>query len=190
MTVIEFLSRTDRKIKLVHVDFKDEDSKDRVQFIKTAAKLYKMDLEIVVPTRKIGNEYPDYYKNRELTEAFTKYSPKYVLVASNLEDVVLQYIYNSIKCNPRLLSYRNKNIIRPYINTPQEEFDHWIKNKRVGYFESSKKKPQLGQLEFIKKHMLENCYKINPNLSEQVLEIVNQEFNSFISNRRKDNNEQ
>lgn len=185
MAMTEFLSRTDRKIKLIHVDFKDEDSKERVQFVKTAAKLYKMDIDVIQPIRKIQNEYPDYYKSRELYDILTKYSPRYVLTATNLDDVVLHYLLNAIKCNPKIISYRSKNIIRPYINTPQEEFDHWIQTKKVGYFEEHKSK-KLGQVDFIKKHMLDNCYKINPNIEENILNEVNRDFERFISNRKKE----
>jgi len=182
MAVLEFLSRTDRKIKIVHVDFRDEDSKERVQFIKNAAKLYKMEVEIITSSNRNNNEYFD-NRHRELFEILTKYSPKYVLVANNLNDVVLQYILNSIKCSPKLMQYRSKNIIRPYINTKQDEFDYWIKAKKVGYFEGRSKK--ISQLDFIRKHMIENCYKLNPNLEEQILNEVTREFESFISNRSR-----
>jgi len=81
------------------------------------------------------------------------------------------------------MQYRSKNIIRPYINTKQDEFDYWIKAKKVGYFEGRSKK--ISQLDFIRKHMIENCYKLNPNLEEQILNEVTREFESFISNRSR-----
>lgn len=184
MAVAEFLSRTDRRVKLLHVEFKDEDTKDRTSFIKNAGKIYKMDVDIIKPSQpKKDNEYPDFYRGREIQSACNVYSPYYVIMATVLEDVVVSYILNSIKCNPRLLQYRNKNIIRPYINTLQDELDHWIKTKRVGYFEGTAKKIP-SQLDFVKKHMIDNCYKLNPDLNEQVLAGVNEDFHKFLESRR------
>lgn len=184
MAMLEFLSRTDRKIIILHIDFKDEDSKERVEFIKKAGKLYKIQVEIIKPIAKKENEYPDYYRNKEINRILQTYYPHYVLTAHNLEDAIVEYIINSIKCNPRTIQYRNKNIIRPYINTSQEEFEYWVKSKKVGYFEPIKKKIP-GQCEFVAKHILDNCYKINPNLSEDVLSIIKADFNSFMENRKK-----
>jgi len=187
MAVVEFLSRTDRRIKLLHIDFKDVDSKDRVQFIKNAAKIYKMDVEILKPSApKKDNEYPDHYKNREIYNTFTALNPNYVVMSTNLDDVVLNYVLNAVKCQPKLIQYRSKNIIRPYINTPQDEFDHWIKSKRVGYFEPTVK-PYQSQVEFVRKYMLDNCIKLNPNLVDDVLNGVNEDFNKFMELRRSNN---
>lgn len=186
MAVVEFLSRTNRDITILHVDFKDEDSKDRVNYIKTASRIYKTRIDVVKPlTIKGPNEYPDHYKNREILTACRKYSPKLVIMASTLEDVVIQYLHSAIKCTPKLLPYRTHNIIRPYINTHPDEIEHWIKTKKVGYFEGiSKKIPN--QLDFIHKHVLDNCIKINPDIYEHILNAVNDDFKMFLANRRYD----
>lgn len=179
MVIVDYLSRSNRKINLLHLDFNDESSKDRVSFLKSMAKHLKLDLEIVKGSKTTS----EITRLKELYTLCSTKSPSYVLMANCLDDVVVSYIYNSLRLNPKLMSYRSKNIIRPFINTTQEDLDYWATSKKVGYLEKEVVDRSSNWL--IRRHMLDNCYKINPDLKEQLLVEVNREFESFIKNRTK-----
>ncbi|MCK9428390.1 MAG: hypothetical protein M0R17_00085 [Candidatus Omnitrophica bacterium] len=179
MAVIDFLSRSDRKCTMLHVDFKDDNSKERISFLKRVSKTFNIPL-IVEDASKQNKRYNE-SKFIILNDYFTKYSPNFVITANVLEDVVVNYVMNSINCNPKIIQYRYKNIIRPYINTAQEEIDYWVTNKKVEFFNED---CSVGLTQdFIKKHMLSNCYKLNPKLNDMILNKVNEDFSYFLKNR-------
>jgi tRNA(Ile)-lysidine synthase TilS/MesJ len=184
MVLIDSLSRYDKQITMLHVDFGDAYSKERIQFLKSTAKHLNLGLEIIQAVKNKNIDYgQSYAKNKALYDTFIKYSPSYVITANCLEDVIVHYIYSSIKINPKLLPYRTKNIIRPFINTSQEYFDYWALNKKVEYLKSEEVDKSSYWL--IRKHMLDNCYRINPDLKQDILDEVNREFKEFIINRSK-----
>ena len=184
MVLIDFLSRYDKEITMLHVDFEDDYSKERIKFLKSTAKHLNVELDIIKITKNKNIDYnQSYAKTKVLYDTFVKYSPNYIITANCLEDVIVHYIYSSIKVNPKLLSYRSKNIIRPFINISQDDFDYWAMTKKVEYVKSEDVDKSSYWL--IKKHMLDNCYRINPDLKQNILDEVNREFKEFIFNRSK-----
>ena len=179
MAVVDFISRTNRRVKMLHVDFGLKDSKDRISFIKSTAKAFNVNFEVVKgDNKKSHNEFSRF---SEMMNIFQKNAPNFVVTCQSLDDVVLHYLINCIRCNPKLIQYRHKNIIRPYISTKQEEIDYWITSKKVAFFDDGFN--DMSNTGFIKKYMLENAYKINPTLQEDILKIVEKDFQYFVENR-------
>lgn len=177
MVVVDYLSRSDRNIKMLHVDFDDKQSKDRIAFLKSTAKHLKLDLEIIKGKKSTSESM----RGKELYDIFTSRGPSYVLTAQCLDDVVVNYVYNSLRLNPKLMQYRSKNIIRPFINISQDDLNYWASNKKVAHIENESVDRSSNWL--IRRHMLDNCYKVNPNLNEDILAEINREFGIFMNNR-------
>lgn len=178
MAMVDFLSRTDRNVSMLYVDYKEDNSKDRIDFLKSYSKTYKIPLEVV------KSKLDDFSFLDFINHLYAK-SPKFVIMGNVLEDAVVSYVVNSLKLKPILIQYRQRNIIRPYLTTKQEEIDYWVSNKNVSHLKFNKK--IVNDHDFVRKYMLENSYKVNPNIAENIAIEINREFDRH-SSRRNDRN--
>lgn len=180
VAVLDFISRYNHKIQLLYVDFGD---KDRLAYVKQISKGYKIPIDIKQPSRKRREgEYDEVFKITELNNIYSTYSPKLIITCQDLEDVTINYLYNCFKFNPRILQYKSRNVIRPFLKNNDELIKHWLLSKKLDYYEEPKKQ-YLSQTDLIKKHMLDNVCKINPNIEDNLLKQVEEDFENYMRSR-------
>jgi len=87
-----------------------------------------------------------------------------VLTGHNLDDQVETWIWSCLHGNPRLMPYKNKNILRPLIGCEKKDIVQYARNQGIVWIEDPSNEDESYTRNFIRKNLVPNALKVNPGL--------------------------
>jgi tRNA(Ile)-lysidine synthase len=170
--VLNFLLNTPREIKLAHVHHGTSHSDEAFEFVKNLAT--ELDLELIthrietaVPTRTSKEAYW-----RDCRYRFFHSLPGPVVTCHHLDDQVETWIFTALNGIPRLIPYRNKNVVRPFLLTSREEFREWAEKNHLTWIEDPSNKDTSFARNQIRHNVIPECLKVNPGLRKVIRKKV------------------
>lgn len=91
-----------------------------------------------------------------------------VVTCHHLDDCVETWIFSSLHGNPKLISLRNKNVVRPFLTTRKQEFIDWCMNHDVKWVEDESNKDVNFPRNRIRHNIVPEALKVNPGLHKVV----------------------
>lgn len=99
-----------------------------------------------------------------------------IITAHNLNDVMETWIFTSLHGHPKLMPYRNKNIIRPFLMTPRKEIEDWCIRKNVKWLEDESNKDTKFARNRIRHNVLPELLKIQPGLGTVLTRLMKEKY--------------
>jgi tRNA(Ile)-lysidine synthase len=127
------------KVTLLVIDHLTEFSKLEIAFAKEMSDFYNVD--IVTKSIKVYDESTslEAFWSRKRNAIFQAMD-KPVLTAHHLNDVAEWYFMTCCQGNGRLMSYQNKNVLRPLITTTKKKIRLYAEEHSVRYIDDTSNK--------------------------------------------------
>ena len=103
---------------------------------------------------------------------FHKYKDT-IVTGHNLNDVAEWWMFTSIRVNPKITPYRNKNVIRPFLITEKSDLEKWCDKNSVSYIIDPTNKCDIHARSMIRKNIIPEVLKVNPGFLKTIKKRVN-----------------
>ena len=166
MAALSFLRNSHRDIKVAHFDHGTEHAATAQKFVIEYCKKNKIKYVLGTVTRKrLPTESREEYWRNERYDFFKSLDAP-VVTAHHLDDVAEWWIFSSLHGNPKLMPYRNEEVIRPFLMTPKQELVRWCDYHNVPYVKDPTNKNLAYMRNLIRHRIMPQCLKVNPGLSK------------------------
>lgn len=172
MAVLSFLVAGKKKVTAAYFDHGTEFGSRSFDFVSSYCK----DNNINFVSSKISQKknkdqsWEEYWRDERYKFLHSFSEP--VITAHNLNDQMENWLFTSFHGNPRLIPYKNKNIIRPFLLTLKSEFYSWCKNKNIPFLEDPSNNDILFMRNKIRHDILPEVLKVNPGFSKVIIKKV------------------
>ena len=101
-----------------------------------------------------------------------------VVTGHNLDDVMEWFLFSSLHGQGKIIPYRNKKVIRPFISTPKRELLDWCDRKDVPYLSDPGNKDKKFMRSIIRHDILPNARLVNPGIEKTIKKLVEKSYES------------
>ncbi len=99
-----------------------------------------------------------------------------VITCHHLDDVVETYLFSTIHGKSKLINYRNKNVIRPFLGTKKSDFLKWCMDKEVPFWDDKSNSDVNFSRNRIRHNIIPEVLKINPGIHKVVKKLLDKEL--------------
>lgn len=186
MVISDFLKRGKRKISWVFFDHGTETSKKALEFLREQST--SMDIDLIVGEKdreQGGDESPEEYW-RNMRYEFFHSLPFDIISAHHLDDVVETYVFNMLHGKKGLISYRNRNVYRPFLFTRKSEIESWMSSKGVPFIQDQSNFDIRYMRNRIRQNVIPELLQINPGLHKVVARQLQKQLQeaNFAENKK------
>ena len=95
-----------------------------------------------------------------------------VVTAHHLNDCVETYLWSCMHGDPKVIPYRRRNVVRPFLLTPKEELFSWCIRKNLDWCEDLSNNDDSYIRNYIRKHLVPHAYHVNPGIEKVVKRLI------------------
>lgn len=165
MAVLDFLIRGRKNVTIAYFNHGTSHGEYAEKFLREYSKNNNIDAifgKISSNTKPKDKSLEEWWRDERYR--FFKSLPGKKITCHHLNDVAEWWIFSSLNGNPKIIPYRNGNVIRPFLLTPKSSFIDWCKRKNVPYIVD----PGNTDLKFarsrIRNEIMPQALNINPGL--------------------------
>lgn len=172
MAALSFLNNRKRKVSVAHFDHGTEHGLKAQKFIKEYCRKNKISLQLGSVTRKRSpsESREEYWRNERY--AFFKSLDAPVITAHHINDVAEWWVFSTLHGEPKLIPYRNENVIRPFLLTSKQELTGWCKHHNVPYVKDPSNQNLAYMRNLIRHRIMPQCTKVNPGLTKVLVKKI------------------
>ncbi len=181
MAALDFLNRGRRNISVIHFDHSTDHAKEARSLVENYCNDKKLDLKVYEIKGDIpkGESLEKWWRDKRYEILHSH--DKNVITAHNLNDVGEWWIFTSLRGNPLLTPYRNRNVIRPFLLTPKLHLESWCKRHRVPFVTDPSNLGDRFARSQIRKNILPEALKINPGFLKTMSKKVKIDYEERIN---------
>lgn len=182
VTVITFDHNTGKLDKALEVITKYIESRSHrsIYFSESSASVVSNDsVYSTKRERDPGESIQAYWREQRYNECFFKLNES-VITAHNLDDCVENWFLTAVRGNPKVIPYRNRNVIRPFLLWPKETMRRWCKNKTIPFIDDPSNEDLTHPRARMRHEIIPSLKKINLGLETTISKIVEREFSNEI----------
>jgi len=164
MAVLDFLRAGKKNVTVAYFDHGTEHGAEARRFIEGYCKSNSVDSVIgdLLGEKPKGESWEEWWRNSRYE--FFRSIKQPIITCHHLNDVAEWWVFSALNGTPRLIPYRNGNVIRPFLSTPKASFVDWCDRKGVPYVTD----PGNFNCKFarsrIRNNIMPEALKINPGL--------------------------
>ena len=170
MMIVDFLRRYPKnKFKLLYFNHGTEHGNEAEDFMVSFSKKTNIQLCVGrVSREKHKEESKEEFWRNERYSFFSNYEIP-IITCHHLQDQIETWLFSSFNGNPRLINYRNKNVIRPFLRTSRECIDNWVEKNSVEFIEDPSNSSCDYMRNLIRHKIYPEVLKVNPGISKVIL---------------------
>ena len=133
MAVVDFILRARRSFSILHFDHGTSHSREARKLVESFCVDNKISLEVaeIHGSPPKGESVEKWWRDQRYNVFHCK--DRTVITAHNLNDVAEWWIFTSLRGNSRVMPYRNKNVVRPFLSTKKADLERWCARNSVPY---------------------------------------------------------
>ena len=164
----DFLLNGKRDVMLAFFHHGTSTSSIAEQFVIEFARNRGIHLSIgrIAGERCRGESPEEFWRNERYRFLDTFDQP--VVTGHHLGDAVETWIFNSLHGNPRILPYRRRNVIRPFLVTPKSELRRWAEKRHLTWVEDETNSDTRYMRNLIRHRIVPEALRVNPGLETTV----------------------
>lgn len=172
MAILDFLRKSRKEVVVCYFDHGTKHSHDVLIKLKEYCDNEKIEMICGKSTReKNKNEsLEEYWRN--IRYDFLHSIGHDVITCHHLDDVVETYLFTTFHGKSKLISYRNRNVIRPFLCTRKEDFVKWCERKKVPYWDDKSNKDVRFARNRIRHNIVPEVLKVNPGIHKVVKRLL------------------
>lgn len=175
MSALHFLSQA-KDITVIHFDHGTEHGAVAADFVQNFCRENNLVCEI----EKCKNQKPprdsweDFWR-RERYRFFHRLGMT-IATVHHLNDVAETWLFGSIHGCPKLIPYRNKNVVRPFLLTKKIAFQDRCKRYNVPWVEDSSNKNCRYARNRIRNNIMPQVTKVNPGFLKTIFKKMKEKL--------------
>ena len=168
MAVLSFLMNRQSKPRVAYFNHGTAHSEQTQSFVEEFCKSNSLDLVVGNINRAKGarESSEEYWRNQRY--AFFHGLDLPVVTAHNINDCMETWIFTALHGEPKLIPYRNKNVIRPFRQTSKRDFIAWCQSKNIPWEEDASNKDVTYARNRIRHRIMPEALIINPGLEKVI----------------------
>ena len=183
MFALNFLLAGKRSVTILHFDHGTEHAKEAKDFVLKESKRLGLDFfysDIKTEEKRTGlkrlkGESDEMFWRKARYSFFRNWEDMPTIMGHTLDDQVESWLFSSLRGNPRLIPYRNRTVIRPFLSVSKGEILRWCERKGVEYVLDPSNTSDSYSRSYIRKEIVPRCLRVNPGLyttiSKKVLKL-------------------
>ena len=170
VAVLDFLSKN-HEVDAAFFHHGTDNSDDAFDFVWNFCR----DRDITLTVGYIRNQKPkelsweEHWRNERY--AFLE-NFEYVVTGHHLNDCIETYIWSTMHGTPKVIPDTRKNVHRPFLLNPKQEFIDWCNRKELNWCQDYSNENTDYMRNYIRKHVVEHAYHINPGIEKVVKKLI------------------
>jgi tRNA(Ile)-lysidine synthase len=170
VAVLDFLSKN-HEVDAAFFHHGTDNSDNAFDFVWNFCR----DRDITMTVGYIRNEKPkelsweEHWRNERY--AFLE-NFEYVVTGHHLNDCIETYIWGTMHGTPKVIPDTRKNVHRPFLLNPKQEFIDWCNRKELNWCQDYSNENTDYMRNYIRKHVVEHAYHINPGIEKVVKKLI------------------
>ena len=162
MAAVDFLMRSKRSISLIHFDHGTNHAKDALMLVRKFCKKHDLPLTVkkIEGTPPKGASLEMWWRDQRYDFLHSLDTP--VITVHNLNDVAEWWIFTSLRGNPKLTPYRNKNVFRPFLLTKKSTLELWCERNCVPFVTDPSNSGDRFSRSLIRKNIVPEALRVHP----------------------------
>ena len=99
-----------------------------------------------------------------------------IITCHHLDDQVETWLFSSLHGTPKLIPYRRKRIIRPFLTTKKADLESWCKRHDLKWIDDPSNKDTRFMRNFIRLDLMLKAKHVNPGIQKTIKKKVLAEF--------------
>jgi tRNA(Ile)-lysidine synthase len=175
--VLDFLKKGRKRVELAFFHHGTETSDKALDFIESnIVSTYDVRLHIGRLLSKVPKGESEEGFWREKRYNFLHSFNKPVITAHHLDDCVETWLFSAMHGKPKVISYRYKNVIRPFLLYKKEEIIAWCVKNNVKWVEDNSNKDLKYSRNRIRHNIVPEAMLVNPGLHKVILKKVKESY--------------
>ncbi len=174
MAILDFLRKGNKEVVVCYFDHGTKHSHE--VFLKLKDYCYKEKIGMICGKssreKDSGESLEEYWRN--IRYDFLHSIDGDVITCHHLDDVVETYLFTTFHGMTKLISYRNRNVIRPFLETRKKDFIKWCLDKNVPYWDDESNKDTRFARNRIRHNIMPEVIKVNPGIHKVVRKLLEQ----------------
>lgn len=162
---LDFLSRVNKNLKVVHFNHGTEHGKEAEAFVRKLCEERNLQLIVGYATtteKPKQDSWEEFWRN-ERYKFFHSLSLT-IATGQHLDDVAETWMFGAIHGQPKLIPFRNKNVIRPFLTTSKDAIIRWWHKHDIKFIEDPSNKTMRYSRNRIRHLIIPQAIKVNPGL--------------------------
>jgi tRNA(Ile)-lysidine synthase len=170
VAVLDFLSKN-HEVDAAFFHHGTDNSDNAFDFVWNFCR----DRDITITVGYIRNEKPkelsweEHWRNERY--AFLE-NFEYVVTGHHLNDCIETYIWGTMHGTPKVIPDTRKNVHRPFLLNPKQEFIDWCNRKELNWCQDYSNENTDYMRNYIRKYVVEHAYHINPGIEKVVKKLI------------------
>lgn len=172
MAALSFLNNGKRDVAAAYFNHGTEHGARAENFVKNYCLENNITLALGSVSRAQGpDESKEEYWRNERYSFFKKLDAP-IITAHHINDVAEWWIFSSLHGDPRLIPYRNENVIRPFLLSSKFELTKWCDRRHVPYLNDPSNQDLSYMRNLIRHKIMPGCIEVNPGLTKVLVKKI------------------
>ena len=99
-----------------------------------------------------------------------------MITGHHLNDVIEWFLFSSLHGEGKIIPYRNKNVIRPFISTSKCSLEDWCVRKKVPFLTDPANSDRMFMRSIIRHDIMPHAKLVNPGIEKTFRKLVEKEY--------------
>ena len=183
MAVLDFLRRGRKNVTVAYFDHATPHGSEANLFLTDYCKKNNIDMKSgsLLGEKPSDQSWEEWWRNSryEFFRSLDK-SGDPIITCHHLNDVAEWWIFSSLNGQSKLIPYRNKTVIRPFLTTKKSAFVEWCTRKGVPFLIDPGNQGDRFARSKIRNKIMPHALEVNPGLLTVLEKKINATFvNNF-----------
>jgi tRNA(Ile)-lysidine synthase len=175
MAILDFLSNN-HNVTAAYFDHGTSFGTKCKSFVKEFCDRRNIDLVVGINYNNCpaGESLEEHWRNERYKFLHSFNEP--VITGHNLDDVIEWFLFSSIHGKSKIIPYRNKRVIRPFILTPKRSLEDWCNRKEIPFLMDPSNEDKKFMRSIIRHDILPNARLVNPGIEKTIKKLVEKSY--------------
>jgi len=179
MAALDFCRQGKKNVTVYHFNHGTEHGEEAEVFVRKYC--YEKEIPLIIGHIKCFRdreacESPEEYWRNARYNFLDQYSEVPIVMCQQLDDQVENWIFTSLRGNPRLIPYSRAHYIRPFLLTRKSTLINWCERKGVPYLIDPGNFSDDYARSLIRNKIVPEAIRVNPGLHTVIKKKVIQEY--------------
>lgn len=164
-----FSQKKYRHIDLLFVDHNTKASAEAKEFLFDEVS-FRFEKNVscftIAKTKPKKESWEEFWRNERYRIFHAMPDP--VVTAHHLNDAMETWLFTALNGDPKLIPYRNKNVIRPFLMTEKSQMINWCERKGLSWIEDESNSNVDYARNRIRHNIMPEALKVNPGLAKVI----------------------
>lgn len=166
MVALDFFRKGKKTFKVAHFDHGTIFGQKAKNFVTQYCEKHKIPYIVgrLYDQRHPGLSQEEHWRNER--HKFFNSLQDTVVTVHHLQDVMEWWIFSSLHGEGKIIPYKNKNVIRPFLLVEKKDIINWAKRKDVPYMDDPSNQDEKYMRSIIRHKILPESLRVNPGLGK------------------------